>query len=123
MLPDGNRIPFNASMVEHFYIGQTMEPMKHKGLGGWVVKQIYDNGITRFVLLSDNPKGTTPMDTVTLKQSTGGKTVQADVLERSDKRLKVVVKGTDIRIVLTREDVRKPYVGQMAGMEIVTQGK
>lgn len=51
------------------------------------------------------------------------KDARADVLEQNDKRIKVALVGTDITIVLTREDVRSPYVGFAHGMEFETFGE
>ena len=46
-----------------------------------------------------------------------GKTVSADVISISDKKLIVVLDNTVIRLVLTRTDKKKPYVGKMHGVE------
>jgi hypothetical protein len=51
-----------------------------------------------------------------------GKTVEADVLQRSDKRLRVALTGTNITINLTREDVRKPFIGRANGLEFSSMG-
>jgi hypothetical protein len=47
----------------------------------------------------------------------------ADVLEESTKRMKLALVGTDITIVLTRSDTRRPYVGRMGTMEFETFGE
>ena len=47
----------------------------------------------------------------------------ADILERSDKRIKVALVGTDLTITLTRLDNRSPYVGHMGSMEFETFGE
>jgi hypothetical protein len=47
----------------------------------------------------------------------------ADILSRSDKRMKVVINGTSITIVLMRKDIRRPYVGYEAGLEFETFGE
>jgi len=44
----------------------------------------------------------------------------ADILERTEKRLKVAMSGTDMTIILTRQDPRQPYVGFMGGLEFET---
>ncbi len=62
------------------------------------------------------------MDKVTLYCIDTSKDKQAEVLERSQKRLKVVLVGTTIAITLHRQDTRKPYVGTAAGMEFETFG-
>lgn len=46
----------------------------------------------------------------------------ADVLEESTKRMKVALVGTDITLVLTRSDARRPYVGRLGNMEFETFG-
>lgn len=51
-----------------------------------------------------------------------GKTVEADVLQRSDKRIRVALCGTNITINLVREDVRKPYIGRTNGLEFSSMG-
>ena len=47
----------------------------------------------------------------------------ADILERTEKRLKVAMSGTDMTIILTRQDPRQPYVGFMGGLEFETFGE
>ena len=51
------------------------------------------------------------------------KDARADILERNDKRIKVALTGTDITIVLTREDTRSPYIGFAHDMEFETFGE
>jgi len=51
-----------------------------------------------------------------------GRDALADVLERSDKRIKVALVGTDITITLTRQDGRAPYIGHAGGLEFETFG-
>lgn len=48
--------------------------------------------------------------------------VVADILEENDRRIKVAVVNTDITVVLTRTDIRYPYVGRVGGMEFETFG-
>lgn len=50
------------------------------------------------------------------------KDVVADILSKSDKRLKVVVEDSDITIVLQREDTRAPYIGFLDGLEFESFG-
>jgi hypothetical protein len=57
------------------------------------------------------------MDTCKVRNTNTGQTVTADILSKTDKSLRVVFKGTNIPITLTRTDVRKPYVGIMHKME------
>ncbi len=44
---------------------------------------------------------------------------EAEVLNHSDKYLKVVLIGTMMTIELFRKDLTKPYVGHKAGLEFV----
>jgi hypothetical protein len=46
----------------------------------------------------------------------------ADVLKRSDKSLRVAIQGTNITLNLSRTDMKRPYVGNYAGMEFTTFG-
>jgi hypothetical protein len=46
----------------------------------------------------------------------------ADILSKSDKRLKVVIEGTDLTIILQRNDVRSPYIGYEQGLEFESFG-
>jgi hypothetical protein len=47
----------------------------------------------------------------------------ADILERTEKRLKVAMSGTDMTIILTRQDTRQPYIGFLGGLEFETFGE
>jgi len=47
----------------------------------------------------------------------------ADILERTDKRIKVAMAGTDITVTLTRSDARAPYIGFLGNMEFETFGE
>lgn len=51
------------------------------------------------------------------------KDATADILERNDKRIKVVLENTEMTITLTREDTRQPYVGFAHGLEFETFGE
>ena len=42
---------------------------------------------------------------------------RADVLSKSDKHIKVVLAETTISLNLHRTDLRKPYIGQLSGLE------
>ena len=57
------------------------------------------------------------MDKVTITCSDNGKTKTADVLQQSDKYMKVVIDGTTMTVELSRQDVNRPYVGTKAGLE------
>lgn len=46
----------------------------------------------------------------------------ADILEISDKRIKVVLVGTDMTITLSRSVTTQPYIGYLHGMEFETFG-
>ena len=41
----------------------------------------------------------------------------ADVSYKNDKHMRVVIENTTVSLELHRTDVRKPYVGRMAGLE------
>lgn len=62
------------------------------------------------------------MEKVKITNTNTGKTVSADVLNRSDKSLRVVLQGTMITLNLTRSDLRRPYIGHMNGMEFSSAG-
>lgn len=47
----------------------------------------------------------------------------ADVLERTSKRIKVALEGTDLTITLVRKDTRAPYIGFLGNMEFETFGE
>lgn len=51
-----------------------------------------------------------------------GKVIACDVLERNDKRIKVVVPGTTTPLTLLRTDLRKPFIGNFAKMTFSTKG-
>ena len=63
------------------------------------------------------------MEKIKIACTNNGKTKTADVLQKNDKHLKVVVEGTQIAIELFREDVNKPYIGHTAGLEFKWQPK
>jgi hypothetical protein len=46
-----------------------------------------------------------------------GKTKTADVLNRTDKYMKVALDGTTMTIELVRTDLNRPYIGTKAGLE------
>jgi hypothetical protein len=57
--------------------------------------------------------------TVKVTCTNNDRVVDAQIITRSQKRLVVALKagpGT-MELVLTREDLKKPFVGRMAGME------
>ena len=57
------------------------------------------------------------MEQIEIICTDNGKTKNAEVLNKSDKYMKVVVDGTQIAIELYRSDVNKPYIGHTAGLE------
>lgn len=57
------------------------------------------------------------METVTITCTNNGKTKQAEVLNKSDKYMKVILPGTQIVIELFRKDLNTEYVGHTAGLE------
>lgn len=58
-------------------------------------------------------------DTITVTCTNNDRTIQGKILSRSMKRLVVEVPAGPgkMELVLTREDVKKPFVGRMAGLE------
>lgn len=62
------------------------------------------------------------MDKVKVTNTNNGRTVEAEVLQRSDKRLRVVLVGTSITLTMTREDTRRVYVGNSNGLEFTSMG-
>ena len=57
------------------------------------------------------------METIEITCTNNGKTKTAEVLQQTDKYIKVVVEGTQIAIEMFREDVNKSYTGHTAGLE------
>lgn len=62
------------------------------------------------------------MEQVKITSTETNKSVQADVLQRSDKSMRVALQGTTIVINLFRTDTRRPYVGHMNGREYTSAG-
>ncbi len=58
-------------------------------------------------------------DTVKVTCTNNDKVVDAKIVQRSMKRLVVALAmgGGSVEVVLTRDEVTKPFVGRMAGME------
>tara|TARA_B100000674_G_C37844496_1_gene916935 strand:- start:495 stop:692 length:198 start_codon:yes stop_codon:yes gene_type:complete len=63
------------------------------------------------------------MEKITITCSNNGKTKEAEVVNRNDKYLKVVLPGTQIVIELFRDAVNIPYTGRTAGLEFEWQPK
>ena len=57
------------------------------------------------------------MEKITITCTNNGKTKQAEVLNKNDKYLKVVLSGTQIVIELFRKDLNKQYTGHTAGLQ------
>jgi len=62
------------------------------------------------------------VDTCKVINTNNGRTVIGDILQRSDKRIRVALQGTNMTLTMTRDDVRRPYVGNAAGLEFTTMG-
>ena len=60
---------------------------------------------------------------VTVTNTNTGKVAKADVLQHSDKALKVVLVGTTLTIFLKRTDVNKVYIGNVGAMEFTSTGE
>ena len=54
------------------------------------------------------------METIDITCTNNGKTKRAEILNRNDKYMKVVVEGTQLFIELFRDDVNIPYTGRTA---------
>ena len=63
------------------------------------------------------------MEKITITCSNNGKTKEAEVVNKNDKYLKVVLPGTQIVIELFRDAVNIPYTGRTAGLEFGWQPK
>jgi hypothetical protein len=63
------------------------------------------------------------METITITCTNNDRTKEADVLERTDKYMKVQVPGTQLFIEMFRDDVNIPYTGHTAGLEFEWQPK
>ena len=57
------------------------------------------------------------METIILTCTNNDKTKEAEVLEQTDKYMKVIIPGTKLCIELFRDDVNIPYTGHTAGLE------
>jgi hypothetical protein len=58
-------------------------------------------------------------DTITVTCTNNDRAIQGKILSRSMKRLVVEVPAGPgkMELVLTRDDIKKPFVGRMAGLE------
>lgn len=62
------------------------------------------------------------MDRIDIENLDTGKIVGADVMSRSDKKIRVVIDGMSDPINLTRLDTRSPFAANMFGMQLRTKG-
>lgn len=62
------------------------------------------------------------MEKVKITCSQTGVTVGADVLNRSDRSMRVALDGTNITLNLSRVDKSTPYVGNHVGLEFTCNG-
>ena len=62
----------------------------------------------------------TNMDKVDVYCTDKDKTVSCDVLRKTDKHIRVILPG-DLPLNLDRNDVSKPYVGVMYGLEFIVK--
>lgn len=62
------------------------------------------------------------MEKVKITCTQTGVTVGADVLERSNRRIRVALDNTDITLNLNRVDGSTPYIGNHVGLEFTTNG-
>lgn len=60
--------------------------------------------------------------TCSVNCSDTGKSAEADILKRTDKSIRVALKGTNVMLNMSRTDINRPYVGNYAGMEFTTFG-
>ena len=65
----------------------------------------------------------TIMETVEIICTNNDRTKTAEVLECTDKYMKVQVEGTQLFIEMFREDLNTPYTGHTAGLEFEWQPK
>jgi hypothetical protein len=63
------------------------------------------------------------METITITCTNNDRTKEAEVLERNDKYMKVLVPGTQLFIEMFRDNVNIPYIGHTAGLEFEWQPK
>jgi len=63
------------------------------------------------------------MEKITITCTNNGKTKEAEVLNKNDKYVKVVLSGTQLFIELYRDDVNIPYTGRTAGLQFEWEPK
>ncbi len=57
------------------------------------------------------------MERIAITCTNNGKTKEAEVLNKTDKYLKVVLSGTQIVLELFRDDLNSEYTGHTAGLQ------
>lgn len=65
----------------------------------------------------------TKFNQVNVTNTNTGKVAKADVLQHSDKALKVALVGTTLTIFLKRTDTNKPFIGNVGQMEFTSTGE
>jgi len=64
------------------------------------------------------------MDKTTITCTDTGVSHGADILEESDRRLKVAIEGTQVAITLSKQNPNdKVYVGRYSGLEFTSTGE
>jgi len=63
------------------------------------------------------------MESIVIRCTNNDRTKEAEVLERNDKYMKVIVPGTQLYIEMFRDDVNIPYTGRTAGLEFEWEPK
>ncbi len=63
------------------------------------------------------------METIEITCTNNGKSKQVEVLNKTDKYMKVVLPGTQIVIEMFRDDLNSEYTGHTAGLEFEWQPK
>ena len=58
--------------------------------------------------------------TITCTQT--DRAVEADILEKTDKTMKVAVVGTNLVIFMKRDDINKVFVGNYKNLEFTSRG-
>ena len=66
---------------------------------------------------------TQKFDQVEVTCTDNDKVAIADVLQRTDKLLKIAFVGSTMSILLKREDIKKPYVGNFKNLEFISTGE
>jgi hypothetical protein len=62
------------------------------------------------------------MNRCIVKCEDNGTTVSCDVIEKTDKHIKVALDNTTITLLLKRKDIREKYTGRYANMTFTSKG-